>query len=91
MRCRLALGRNSALPVGLQQNTYVYDETQNLLQQISAYYAPIDAHCRSAMICVLGVRKFKRNTLLAKVGKDVARIIARMMWNDCVDGNWSTK
>ena len=48
----------------------------------------IDKHCRAAIVCMMGMRKFGRCAMMAPVGKDVMLMIARLMWNDCVDGAW---
>ena len=48
----------------------------------------IDKHCRAAIVCMIGMRKFGRCAMMAPVGKDAMLMIARMMWNDCVDGAW---
>ena len=37
---------------------------------------------------MIGMRKFKRCAMMAPIAKDVVLMIARMMWNDCVDGAW---
>jgi len=47
-----------------------------------------EKHCRAAIVCMMGMRKFGRCAMMAPVGKDAMSIIARMMWNDCVDGAW---
>src|SRR4051812_40219197 len=47
-----------------------------------------EKHCRAAIVCMIGMRKFGRCAMMAPVGKDAMLIIARMMWNDCVDGAW---
>ena len=102
--CRLTLNGNAALPAELQQNAYNRDETQALLQRIGAHYggehvlglkmrsfAPskaMDKHCRAAIVGMMGMRKFGRCAMMAPVGKDAMLLIARLMWNDCVDGAW---
>ena len=48
----------------------------------------IDKHCRDAIVCMIGMRKFKRCAMMAPIAKDVVLMVARMMWNDCVDGAW---
>ena len=48
----------------------------------------IDKHCRDAIVCMMGMRKFKRCAMMAPIAKDVVLMVARMMWNDCVDGAW---
>ena len=48
----------------------------------------IDKHCRAAIVCMMGMRKFGRCAMMAPVGKDAMLMIARLMWNDCVDGAW---
>ena len=48
----------------------------------------MDKHCRAAIVCMMGMRKFGRCAMMAPVGKDAMLMIARMMWNDCVDGAW---
>ena len=48
----------------------------------------IDKHCRASIVCMMGMRKFGRCAMMAPVGKDAMQIIARLMWNDCVDGAW---
>ena len=47
-----------------------------------------EKHCRAAIVCMIGMRKFGRCAMMAPVGKDAMLIIARLMWNDCVDGAW---
>ena len=37
---------------------------------------------------MIGMRKFKRCAMMAPIAKDVVLMVARMMWNDCVDGAW---
>ena len=48
----------------------------------------MDKHCRAAIVCMMGMRKFGRCAMMAPVGKDAMLMIARMMWTDCVDGAW---
>ena len=48
----------------------------------------MDKYCRAAIVCMIGMRKFGRCAMMAPVGKDAMLIIARLMWNDCVDGAW---
>ena len=48
----------------------------------------MDKHCRAAIVCMMGMRKFGRCAMMAPVGKDAMLMIARLMWNDCVDGAW---
>ena len=48
----------------------------------------MDKHCRAAIVCMIGMRKFGRCAMMAPVGKDAMLMIARLMWNDCVDGAW---
>src|SRR3954466_16082548 len=48
----------------------------------------MDKHCRASIVCMMGMRKFGRCAMMAPVGKDAMLIIARLMWNDCVDGAW---
>ena len=48
----------------------------------------MDKHCRAAIVCMMGMRKFGRCAMMAPVGKDAMLIIAWLMWNDCVDGAW---
>ena len=48
----------------------------------------INKHCRDAIVCMIGMRKFKRCAMMAPIAKDVVLMVARMMWNDCVDGAW---
>ena len=102
--CRLWLEGNAALPDELQQSSYGRDATQALLQRIGAHYGgehvlgfknalispskAMDKHCRAAIVCMMGMRKFGRCAMMAPVGKDVMLMIARLMWNDCVDGAW---
>ena len=45
-----------------------------------------EKHCRDAIVCMIGMRKFKRCAMMAPIAKDVVLMVARMMWNDCVDG-----
>ena len=47
-----------------------------------------EKHCRAAIVCMMGMRKFGRCAMMAPVGKDAMLMIARLMWNDCVDGAW---
>ena len=47
-----------------------------------------EKHCRDAIVCMIGMRKFKRCAMMAPIAKDVMLMVARMMWNDCVDGAW---
>lgn len=47
-----------------------------------------EAHCRAAMVCMIGMRMFKRCAMMTSIGKDVVLMIARMMWDACVDGAW---
>ena len=102
--CRLFLEGNAALPAELQQNVDGRGKTQALLQRIGAHYGgehvlgfenalispskAMDKHCRAAIVCMMGMRKFGRCAMMAPVGKDVMLMIARLMWNDCVDGAW---
>ena len=37
---------------------------------------------------MIGMRKFKRCALMAHIAKDVVLMVARMMWDACVDGAW---
>ena len=48
----------------------------------------MDKHCRASIVCMIGMRKFGRCAMMAPVGKDAMLMIARLMWNDCVDGAW---
>ena len=48
----------------------------------------MDKQCRAAIVCMMGMRKFGRCAMMAPVGKDAMLMIARLMWNDCVDGAW---
>ena len=48
----------------------------------------MERHCRAAIVCMIGMRKFGRCAMMAPVGKDVMLMIARLMWSDCVDGAW---
>ena len=48
----------------------------------------MDKHCRAAIVCMIGMRKFGRCAMMAPVGKDAMLMIARLMWSDCVDGAW---
>ena len=102
--CRLYLDGNAALPAELQQNPYDRDATQALLQRIGAHYGgehvlgfenalispskAMDKHCRASIVCMMGMRKFGRCAMMARVGKDAMLMIARLMWNDCVVGAW---
>ena len=47
-----------------------------------------EKHCRDAIVCMMGMRKFRRCAMMAPVGKDAMLMIARLMWKDCVDGVW---
>ena len=47
-----------------------------------------EKYCRDAIVCMIGMRKFKRCAMMAPIAKDVVLMVARMMWNDCVDGAW---
>ena len=102
--CRLYLNGNAALPDELQQDAYrdatqallqrigahyggehVLRGFENALISISK---AMDKHCRAAIVCMIGMRKFGRCAMMAPVGKDAMLMIARLMWNDCVDGVW---
>ncbi len=85
----LFLRGNAALPPELQENTQGYDDTQALIQAISEHYGAIEAACRKTIVTLLGVRKFRPIPAFAFIGRDVMAIIGRMMWNDCVSGEWS--
>ena len=61
---------------------------ENVLISTSKAIEQREKHCRAAIVCMMGMRKFGRCAMMAPVGKDVMLIIARLMWNDCVDGAW---
>ena len=102
--CRLYLSGNAALPDELQKNAENRNATHELLQRIGAHYSgehvlgfenalispskAMDKHCRASIVCMMGMRKFGRCAMMAPVGKDAMLMIARLMWNDCVDGAW---
>ncbi len=88
---RLFIGANEALPIELQTNVWTLDTTQSVLRQIYMHYAPIDMACKSTIIALLGVRKFRPIPAFAMIGKDVMAIIGKMMWDDCVSGEWGNK
>ncbi len=85
---QLLLSDNAALPTFHIRNTWSRDDTQLLLQRIGAHYGPIEAACRRTIVTLLGVRKFRPIPAFAFIGRDVMAIIGKMMWNDCVNGEW---
>ena len=49
----------------------------------------MDKHCRAAIVCMIGMRKFGRCAMMAPVGKDAMLIIARLIWNTRSDARWA--
>ncbi len=47
-----------------------------------------EEHCRVAIVCMIGMRKFNRSATMAPIAKDVVLMIARMMWDARFDGAW---
>src|SRR3954462_3778545 len=48
----------------------------------------MDKHCRAAIVCMMGMRKFGRCAMMAPVGKDAMLIIARLIWSAKCDAKW---
>ncbi len=84
----LCTGGNTSLHEALRFSSFNFHEVQELLRTIHAHNTPIDAACRSTIIALLGVRKFRPIPTLAMIDKNVMAIIGKMMQADCVSGAW---
>ena len=87
---RCLMSCNKMCTTAMQHNHCCNESAVSTFGVLKMRSFPIKAidNCRAAIVCMMGMRKFGRCAMMALVGKDAMGMIARLMWNDCVDGAW---
>ncbi len=75
----LQLEGNRKLPLKLRKNTSEPEDTQFQLQQIGRYYGAVEKTLER-LVCLLGIKRFKRSHVLQSNHTDVVVMIAKMVW-----------
>ena len=52
---------------------------QDALAKISGHFAPLE-HCRAACVTLIGLRRFRRHTILLSQPLDITMLVAKLLW-----------